>query len=351
MLLYFLIYLFLALLALFLKPNQSTKLVFWIMLIVLIFFVGFRLNTGCDFLGYWLRFKYFDISIGLQDRLLEAEAGFAILTHWVKSFELDYQWLNFFSALILFSTVAKFLSVHPRYFNVLCIMFPILIVQLSMSGIRQSSAVAFLMLACHSFILQRRMLVILFIFLAASFHQTAIIFLPMAFLIGRSISAWKLFVAVTALAPLSIFLISDRLDVYQDRYIEQIYGPQESSGAVIRFALMLITASLFQWYKKPMLEVFPRYFSLLQLFSLITIALIPMMFISSVAVHRLGYYILPVQLFTAVLLPYAIFKDNQARNMFQFVIILSYAIYLLVWFSFSKHANYCYIPYDSYLLQ
>jgi len=349
MILYISIYLLLSA-SLFLAHSRRDHTVLvhiWILFLVV--FVGFRLDTGCDFGSYVHRYNYFNISTSIRSILTNIEPGFQLLTYLVKSNGFDYVWLNVLCAIGFFVLVRAFVSYHPSPILLLTIMFPILIVQLSMSGIRQALAVGFFMLAVMSFVKGRRLLVAIYILLGATFHQSILVFLPLALMVGRNISSVKIGAGLLIIGPISALLLLERLTIYSDRYIEQIYGSQESAGALLRLGLMLITFLIFEFNKAEVKNLFPKFYPTIRLFSLITFALIPVAAISTVALHRFSFYILPVQLFTLGLLPYVLSDTKRMLNQYQLSVIGLYGAYILVWFSFSRHAHVCYSPYNSYL--
>jgi hypothetical protein len=346
MIVYFGIFFILSAMALSVKGKNNQQLMLWFLFPFFLFFAGTRLNTGCDFWGYLQRFYQsgtFDTSGPVWEM---EEAGFQFIMLSIKSYNLDYMWLNFSCSLIIFICLFKFIRRHPTPLLVLALMFPILIVQLSMSGLRQALAVAFLMLAMTAFIDKKRMMTAFWIIIGASFHQSLIIFLPLAFLVGSKVSTKKIIIALLIIGPISAIFLSARMDVYSNRYIT---GDAESAGAILRLGLILISAILFEVYKKRIHNMFPQEYDLMRLFSLISFALIPVALVSSVAVHRLGYYVLPVSYFTLAIVPFVLSNSIKNIQFYRLMPVLLYGAYILVWFGTSRHAQMCYVPYDSYL--
>ena len=347
----FYLFLFLVISALGLAKARGagSELLLWAVLVGLVLFVGTRLDTGCDFSSYQQRFLNAVYYESVADAISGGEPGFQALVYATREAGLDYVWLNVFCALIFFVGAGFFVRRHPEPLVVVALMFPILIVQLSMSGVRQAIAVSFMMLALVAFMDRKRVLSVVWIILGASFHQSVLLFLPLAWMSGRQLSVPRVLGALAILGPLALLMISDRIQVYEDRYVEQIYGENDSVGGLIRLALLVITALIFELYKKRVMLAFPNQFLMMRVFSLISLALIPVAMISTVAVHRLGFYVLPAQLFTLAILPLAIFQRGINRMFFRLVPLAVYAAYMIVWFSTSRHAQICYSPYNSYL--
>ncbi len=145
-----------------------------------------------------------------------------------------------------------------------------------------------------------------------------------------------------------MFLLQDRLGVYSDRYIEQIYGENSASGAWFRYALVLLPfAMLALWYRR-IEERYPDTIELMRLFMLITFVMAPIGILSSVVLHRLVFYVMPVSIITllAVAETLAVIWRERLIRLVPFVI---YGAYISVWFSFSRRAASCYVPYQSWL--
>jgi hypothetical protein len=218
-----------------------------------------------------------------------------------------------------------------------------------MSGLRQALAVAFLMGALDAFLHAKRLQVFIYILIGATFHQSLILLLPLALMVGRSYSFARVIGAIVILLPLAAYLLSGRAEVYQDRYIEEIYGDMDSGGAIFRLGLLVITATIFELYTKRMARAHPNEYNLMRVFALVSFALIPVMLINTVALHRLVFYVVPMQAYILAALPRALFSNRRSVQLAELGTIAMYAAYILVWFSASRHANICYVPYQNYL--
>lgn len=315
----------------------------------LLWFMGARYLVGCDFNGYVRRFNIASDTLVLSEILGSAEPGFELLITSVKASGLDYMWLNIFASAIILFGFANFLKSFRFPLLILALLFPIMIVQLSMSGIRQGIAVALVMGSAASFIHGRRIQTAIWILAAATFHSSAAIFLPLALVAGRRVSLARLIAAVVLLLPAAFFLGGERFETYQDRYVDQIYGEVSSGGALIRYAMILLPAAIFIANRKKFREAFPRQFELFTLFAIITLATGLTGFISSLALHRLNYYTMP---FSIVMFAYASVvlggRRGANRLLFKMLPVALYGGYMLFWLATSEHADLCYIPYQSY---
>lgn len=309
---------------------------------------GTRYYVGCDYTGYLLRFAYAGNWTSWSTLLLREEPGFNGLVLAIKEAGLTYDALILVVSSIYVVCLMRFASLARAPAAFLVLAFPVLIVQLGMSGMRQALALGFLMLALVSFAHRARVPTAIWVLVAAQFHASAIIFLPIAMLVGRHLSTIRILVALMVLGPVVVFLLQSQFEVYSDRYIEQIYGENSSSGAWYRYALVLLPfVMLARWYRK--VEVrFPQTIELMRLFMLISFVMAPIGLVSSVVLHRLVFYVMPVSIITllAVAETLAVTWRAPAIRLAPFVV---YGSYVLVWFTFSRHASSCYVPYQSWL--
>lgn len=314
----------------------------------LLLFMGTRYWVGCDYFGYLSRFNNIDYEGPFFSYLFREEPSFHLLNYFVHSFDLGYVWLIFVSSLIILICYIRFSFLSARPLLVLALFFPVMIVQLGMSGLRQAIAAGFVMMALTSFTAMGRVSFVVLILLGSTFHKSAIIFLPLVFLIGKEFSGLKLLLMSFVLLPLVGFLLGDRLDVYQDRYVDQIYGQSSSGGALIRYVLILIPYVFFLYVRDSVKHELSRIYPLMNLFMFLTIAVFPLAIFSTTALHRMIYYLMPVSILVFVSCAPYFLKSNLARVSI-LMPVLVYGVYLVGWFGSSRHADSCYVPYKSEL--
>lgn len=314
----------------------------------LLLFMGTRFEVGCDFIGYLHRFLFEYDQFDLSYFITFKEPAFHILTATIRELDLGYMWLNISASAIYLFGIYHFSKLSDNPVMLIALFFPVMIVLLGMSGLRQMLAVGFVLLGLVSFTNKKTINTALFIGIGSLFHMSAIVFLPVAYLAGRKVSLRKLILAVLVLGPVAVVVLSDRLGLYQDRYISQIYGDMSASGGLLRFPLLLIPAFLFIKFRKKMKIFYPRTFELMSLYTLFTIALIPIALLSSFALHRFVYYVMPVSILTFISLSTVIFP-KQSRKLGSMIPVIIYGVYFIGWFSLSQHGATCYNPYQSYL--
>jgi hypothetical protein len=346
---YLSIFLAIAFASLSLKAKRQVDLALIFFGVFLLLFMGTRFETGCDYEAYKLRFNSLYHDTTYIDDLLREEAGFHLLNRLVHHLSLDFMWLNVLASLIFLIGILRFVRISPSPLILLALLFPVIIIQLGMSGIRQALALSFLLHAVVSFVKGKRISTGIWIVIGAQFHQSAYLFLPMALIAGQTFS-WKLTIAsVVFIGPAAIFLLGERSDVYTARYINQIYGENDAGGAIFRYALAFVPCLVFEYFRERVRRTLPNLYPLFRIFSIMTFAILPLAFISTVAMHRMTYYIMPVSFMIFVCTVMVIPKEYIISRKWLIFPAGTLALYLVVWFGFSRHAKSCYVPYESFI--
>lgn len=323
------------------KYDRRNTVFFLFSGLFLIWFMGFRFQTGCDYLGYLHRWDNFFPPERLSQLFQGEEAGFSFLMGWLIANEFEYTSLNVVASAILVACYIRFASAHPYARVILALLFPVIIIQLGMSGIRQALAGGFLMLAFNAFMRRQKIWTAAWIVVGMQFHTSVVMFLPIALLAGREVNTLKLAASLAVLGPVAAMLLSDRFDTYESRYIE---GSVTSGGAIIRYVLIFLPAPFFIYHQKKLRETFPDAYPLLKFATLTILALAPLVVLSSIALHRLNYYVMPLSILLCVYVGAILFKKPHQGHV---LAALAYGSYSFLWFLTSRHATYCYVPYDN----
>ena len=307
----------------------------------LIWFMGFRYETGCDYFGYLNRWIQFSMPSSFVKLLQGEEVGFAFLMGSIKASGLGYTWLNVAASTILVFCYIRFSSGHQFAPLIIALLFPIVIIQLGMSGIRQALAGGFLMLAFNAFSEKEKIWTAIWILVGMQFHASVVMFLPMALLAGREVNTMRLFLALVILGPIASLLLMDRFETYESRYIE---GNVTSGGAVIRYILLLLPVPFFIQYSGKLRDSFPEVYPLLKFSVIIILSLAPLVVLSSIALHRLNYYVFPLSILLCVYLGAIVSNKTSYGHL---LMVLAYGGYNFFWFLSSSHAERCYVPYNN----
>src|SRR5438093_418393 len=193
--------------------------IYRVVVLALFLIAAFRFEVGCDWGGYIAQLDQ-ERQLGLIQTLANREWLWFLFLHFIARFGLDYAWINVFSAAAFFAGIHVFAKRQYDPVGFLVLLFPILIINLPMSGIRQGVSVAFMCIAFTAFIDRRVVKFVIWTAIAGSIHSSAIIFfLLVPFCLNLRPSVQMLAAAVLALPGLYLLLTGSAADVAFNRYV------------------------------------------------------------------------------------------------------------------------------------
>lgn len=337
------IYAVLALFAMLLPAKKRTAF-FIIVWMFLVWFMGFRYETGCDYLGYLHRWYISeDWRLGEDINLRTPELGFALLMHFSRVVGFDYTQFNVLISSILVTAYIVFSRTYKYSPIILTLLFPIVIVQLGMSGVRQALAGCFIMLCFKWFMVGNKLRSSLWVLLGVQFHSSAALFFALSFMAGEKFNLKKMVPAGALVLFFVNILVSDRVDTYIDRYSDNSIT---SAGAVMRYLLNFLPVLPFLYYRKQIEKRVGIVFGLLNVSAHMILLMAPLAFFNTLLLHRLNYYVAPLSILLLLYTSSLIFAG--ARHGLYFSVGV-YGVYMFIWFSTSWHASRCYVPYNNTL--
>ena len=316
------------------------------LLIALFLFSAFRFEVGCDWTGYLNQYRIYgrlSFSEVLEQPREVLWVSLFTLQTWL---ELPYPWINVFSSLIFFVGLHAMARRQPDALAFLVLLFPILIINMPMSGIRQGAAIGVMFLAFNAFVDRKTILFVMFTLLAGALHSSALVFLLLAPLVRGNYSRRRLLLSgILALPGAFLLLQGAAAETASARYIQT---DRDAAGAVFRVGLVFITGLYFLMFVRRKWErEFPSDFKLAIIGSFLMILLFLLLPISSIIADRLAYYLLPIQAMMFARVPFLqISNDRKLHVIFPYAMI---GITFLVWTAISWHFNRCYIPYQTWL--
>ena len=316
--------------------------------IVLTLLIGFRYEVGGDWFNY---FHYLEDVAGLMldEVILNSDPGYQVL-NWL-SLEMDWDifGVNLMAGGIFTIGLIFFCRSLPRPWLALAVAVPYLVIVVSMGYSRQGVALGLAMLGLVALGKKGTGWFVFWVMLAATFHKTAVLLLPLAALAA----AHNRFVAVAwGVGSLGLgywLFLQDSVEALYRNYVEAEY---QSSGAMVRLAMNLVPAAiLFIWRKK--FAFTDGELRLWLLFALISLALFGVFLVSpaSTAVDRIALYMLPLQLVVFSHLPDVLAEDSETDVSHLLLGVLGfYGLVQFVWLNFADHA-FAWLPYRFYPLE
>lgn len=320
------------------------RFLFSVFVPLLFAFVAFRYEVGCDWSGYELNFetaRYFTITEAIAQR----EPGFWSVLAAVHTIGLEYPYVNVVLAIPFFWGLAHIARRQPDPLGFVILSFPVLIINMPMSALRQSAAIG---LMCFAFVaFQKRDLVrfVAFILAAGLFHFSALAFLALAPFTKYRVSRWSIAASLVLVLPGAYFALADAFSIYVDRYVGTSI---DAAGAVYRSGMLAATAALFFLVlRRPFRQWFPAEYQLALIGAWVMLATLPMAFVSSVIADRFGYYVTPIQLMILARISYLV--KWPSALLLSASPYAAFGLMLVVWTNLSWHFQQCYVPYQTWL--
>ncbi len=327
------------------KSRSQTQVAYWFALIFLFVFSAFRFEVGCDWTGYLAQYYIYG-AVPLSALTQQTEPLWVGLFSLQTLWGLDYPWINVASSFIFFAGAHVMARRQPNPLAFLVLLFPVLIINMPMSGIRQGAAMGIMFIAFMAFADRALIRFVIWVFVAAAFHSSALLFIFLAPLVTGGYSRARLFLAVLLAIP-SAFVISgsEEASLAASRYIDT---GVDAAGAIFRVGVLGLSGLYFLWFLRRKWEsAFSQDFKLAMIGSLLMIGVLLLVPVSSVIADRLAYYLIPVQALILARIPYFHWRGNkQMHILFPYALLFSMFV---VWTSLSRLFDYCYRPYQTWI--
>ena len=320
----------------------------WLLaLVVLTVMIGFRYRVGGDWGAY---FEY--LAFARQGDILEAlrhdDPGYRLLNEIGLLTGWDMVFVNTVSGLIFATGLLAFCRSLPRPWLALAVAVPYLVIVVSMGYTRQSIAIGLVMLGLVALGRRRAVMFIFWVLVAALFHRSAIIMLPVVALTATR-NRWLivLLVMITGVIGYQVVLSGGVAERLVNTYVNS--ENMASTGALIRLTMNVIPAVLFLVYRRRIRIALAEY-KVWRLFALISIALFVGYFVTgaSTALDRVALYMIPLQLFVFAHLPDLMGRYHRLNQPIVLMIVLYGAAIQVVWLVFGNFSR-AWVPYGMWL--
>ena len=312
----------------------------------LFLFSGFRFQVGCDWSNYLLQYEGYRFTQWESILPTFTEPFYIAILRLIYFLDLPFMWLNATFAGIFFYGVNKLALRQNDPLAFLILLFPILILNMPMSGIRQGAAIGMMCIAFVAFMDKNFWRYLLFTSLAVGFHVSALVFFALLPFVRSQFSNKRLLLAILLSLPAAyIIYLSSISDILTIRYLDPEY---EAAGAIYRLGSLLITALIFFiFFQRKWKTLFPQEYGILVLGFLIVIVCFFIFPFSSTIADRFGYYFIPIQAMFFARIPYIPnLKFKLLWTIFPYALI---SIVFIGWISLSVLYGICYDPYFNYI--
>jgi hypothetical protein len=329
-----------------LSSNGSlSRQMYIVVLAGLFIFSAFRYQVGCDWSGYYYQYQ---LAAGLEWSSImdKREAVWWAILGWIKDNGLPYPVANVISSAVFFVGVHVLARRQPDPLGFLVLLFPILIINMPMSGIRQGAAIGILCIAFAAFIDRRPIWYAFWTIVAVGFHVSALVLMLLLPIATGRYTRGRIILSAVLAVPGAYFLASgEAAEIATSRYV----GGKDAAGAIFRLGILGLSAMyFFMLVRQKWRRTFPQDYPLATVGAFGMLGVLLLLPVSTVIGDRFGYYLIPIQTMIFARLPFLPFRMN--RKLYSTLPYLGMLIVFIVWSQLSSHFQRCYIPYQSWLL-
>ena len=304
--------------------------------------IGFRFEVGGDW-GAYLKYYERIEGVSFENVWLMKDPGYQVLNYIGYNVGGGIYTVNFLCGLIFVSGLMKFCSMLPRPMLGFVTAIPYMTIVIAMGYSRQACALSLIMLAIHSLMNVSIFRFIFWVVIAALFHKSAVLLMPVAALLNSKNRLVSILWILLAVVLSYITLLQDSVDGFYTNYVEANY---QSQGALIRIAMCLVPSLIFIVFKKRF-DMSLKEKQLWYWFALGSIGAFTLLLVSSAstAIDRVALYLLPIQLVIFSYLPEVL--GNRNKNIWIILICSYYALVQFVWLVFADNRS-VWVPYQFY---
>jgi hypothetical protein len=326
------------------RLKRPWQLLFKLYFLMLLLLIGWRHQVGGDWVNYLPL-----IDVALHQNFYEyiaqpGDLAYNSLTWLSAHAGFGIYGVNVLCGLVFTYGLMVFSQHCPRPWLSLAVSVPYLVIVVAMGYTRQGVAIGLIMLGLVSLDKGNITRFVGWVVIAALFHKTALILIPMAIFAGRK--NWMGIVSLLLTSVLLFFLLlAEHLDGLVSGYITDQYS---SSGASIRIAMNALPAVFFLVLRKrfDLTNEQRVFWSWMSLWGLAFIGLL-VVSPSSTAVDRVALYWIPLQLYVWSRLPAAMAKNHTAQLPWVTSVLIYSLTVQFVWLFYADNRM-GWLPYQFY---
>jgi hypothetical protein len=324
--------------------RSSTSVIGWLPAwLLLTILIGYR-QSGGDWYNYLMR--YFGFVGTTFSEALEhgSDPGYSALNWLMIEWGWGFYGVNLVCGALFSWGLIVFCRHQPRPWLALAAAVPYLVIVVGMGYSRQAVAIGLAMIGLVALMEKSNPRFVLWVCLAALFHKSAVILLPLAVLATSRGRWWTaLWVGVMGAMAYTL-LLQEHVDSLVQNYVEAEY---QSQGAAIRVAMNAVPAVLFLLYRRR-LALEPQAYALWTWIALISLGFVVLLVASpaTTAIDRIALYFIPLQLFVFSRLP-ELWGQRKAAAGPVLSVLAYYTLVLFVWLNYAGNA-FMWLPYRFY---
>lgn len=303
--------------------------------------IGLRFEVGGDWGAY--QKMYQDIFfLALPAALQTTDPGYAAVNWLAAQLDLGISFVNLACAALFMGGVARLAWRQPNPALAMLVAVPYLIIVVAMGYTRQAAAIGIICLAVADASERHLIRLVALIAIAALFHKTAVLILPIVLVPVFRRSALFGVVGILLFAVIFVFTLRSASDQLIASYVQ---GNYDSQGATVRVAMNVVAAALFLMLRNKM-GIPPFQNSFWTSCAVLSIISVPALAVaaSSSGIDRISLYLIPLQLVTYSRIPQIFSKNGHSLPSVVLAVMFYSFMVQAVWLNYADNAEY-WLPY------
>lgn len=314
--------------------------------ILIFFFLAFRFNYGNDYSHY--NHLFYDINANFVAYL---KGDYRVEFGWVILNKIFYPFgfftmifsLALFYCIVYYNFIKKFVKSENYWFAIIIFYFNSNYLLVQLSAMRQTLAIILFIYSLNYIINKKYLKSILFIFLAFSFHNSAVIIYPIVLIslfLNFKINIVK--IVIIEIVFISFFVIGELLKsqlidfmsfIFENRYLNYLDWEIEKPSLINIFVYSTLLIIVLKFYNRMDFK-----FKILNKLFVFGILFLPLGFIIPIS-GRMAYYFLPLSI---VIYPkiFELIKSKLIKNVFVLSVIIVLIIRLYTFFNSDIYGPY-----------
>ncbi|MED5601807.1 MAG: EpsG family protein [Pseudomonadota bacterium] len=326
------------------NESSASRLAWHFGILVFVVMIGFRFEVGGDWFNYIRNInRGYDIGLSHVFGTLSSDPGYALISWLSLQLGSGIYGVNFLAGLVFMVGMSSFCLRQPFPWLGLIIAVPYMIVVFAMGYTRQSIAFGFELIALNALADRRVRQFVLFIFIGALFHKSAVVLIPFAALAATANRLWTFFWVGLCSLVAAILILAEHAASMWSSYVAS--DDIQSEGGGIRVLLSATPALLTLVFRKRLFydDAERKLWCWIAVFTLLCF---PLVFVASTAVDRVALYFMPIQI-VFFCRAHRLFYDSGVKTLVVLSVVVFYALVQFVWLNFANHAHF-WLPYQMY---
>ncbi|MBA97133.1 EpsG family protein [Sulfitobacter sp.] len=344
---YWILFLIPALPAVFANPMQELRAdgtrsvkfgASWVLVLVaLALMIGLRDRVGGDWFAY-VRHLFEAETLTFAEAILLPDPAYNIINIISLKTGMGIVGVNLFCGFVFSLGLVIYARSMPRPWLALAVSIPYMTIVVSMGYSRQGVALGFALIGLVALGRQRLLWFVFWIFLAATFHRSAVVLISIPLLTMN----FRNFRNLPILLIVAVLMYTALLEGKTDQFVEQyIDNEMQSDGAFVRLLMNVVPGILLVLFRKRFVVAKGerKIYLVMALLAIFSFGALVVGGLPSTALDRIGLYLIPLQVFVFSHLPNAFGRFDSQKQAVAFTVVLFYTVVLFVWLNYANFSH------------